>query len=337
MTEQNAPGGPPADDAGKTEPEEKPAAPGGPEVTAEADGHEKAAEAPAETVSPESLTPPPARDSLTGPEKQDSIAAPPRQEELSPPAVEASDAVDDAGESIGEEAPVIKAEAVTDEPTETAEPTEGPAAEPAFITPPPPPPPPGDAAQPTAPAAGPKAEYDTGDPINSFIDTWLAIVTDPAAFFKRMPRLGDYGNPAVFAIICLFINAVGSVIANAGTGGISGLIATAIGSIIFLFFSAFVLWVMTLIFGGKGGYETSFRILAYSSAVAVFTWIPLVGFFAWLYQVYLQVIGVKEAHEMSTGSAVAAVLLPALLTAAVIFATFIVGVLAALGLGLLAG
>ncbi len=58
-------------------------------------------------------------------------------------------------------------------------------------------------------------------------------------------------------------------------------------------------------------FEATFRVLAYTSVVTLFGWIPIVSLLAALSGYYLAFVGIKEMHETITGRALAVVLVPA--------------------------
>ena len=60
------------------------------------------------------------------------------------------------------------------------------------------------------------------------------------------------------------------------------------------------------------GYESTFRVIAYSSgSTALFYAVPFCGgLVAFIWSLVVQIIGVKEIHGTTTGTAVMAVLLP---------------------------
>lgn len=65
--------------------------------------------------------------------------------------------------------------------------------------------------------------------------------------------------------------------------------------------------------GANRGYEATLRVLAYSSVVSMFAWIPFVGWLAYVYGIVLEVIGIRELHGMSTGNAITSVVVLPLL------------------------
>jgi hypothetical protein len=137
----------------------------------------------------------------------------------------------------------------------------------------------------------------------------------------------------LFAIICAVISAIllGIIgfLFNVGTGSgvgssigalVSTLIFIPIGTTIGLFIWAGIyhLLVLLIIRPSHAGYEATFRVVAYASALQLVSWlgaIPilgiLVGIVVAIYGVVLSVIGIREVHTTTTGRAIAVVLIPA--------------------------
>jgi len=84
--------------------------------------------------------------------------------------------------------------------------------------------------------------------------------------------------------------------------------------IIGYFIAAGVLHLCLLIIGGaRRDFEATFRVVCYAAGANLFNIVPFCGgLVAWLWNAVLNVIGVREAHEISTGRALLAYCLPAL-------------------------
>jgi hypothetical protein len=83
-------------------------------------------------------------------------------------------------------------------------------------------------------------------------------------------------------------------------------------------------------FGGKKGYGNTIKAFAYSyTPLFLFGWIPFIGMLFWIWALVLNIIGIRQLHEISTGRAIGAVLLS-------IVALVIIGVLIGVFVGLLA-
>jgi hypothetical protein len=161
--------------------------------------------------------------------------------------------------------------------------------------------------------------------IDDFKNTWLKVIKTPADFFMQMPTSGVYADPVKFAVVCYLIAGIFMAIIPlaayflfAGIGiteitliiGFSSILFIPVIGVIGLFIGALILHIFFKILGGKGTYDDTFRILAYASATAVFSWIPFVGILAGLYMIYVVVIGGTKVHKISTLKSVVAVVMP---------------------------
>jgi hypothetical protein len=78
--------------------------------------------------------------------------------------------------------------------------------------------------------------------------------------------------------------------------------------------------------GNRKGFEATFRAISYSYGAALFYIVPIIGgFVGGIYLFILAILGVREGHEISTGKAVLAVLLPLIVVSVlgILFAIFI--------------
>jgi hypothetical protein len=99
------------------------------------------------------------------------------------------------------------------------------------------------------------------------------------------------------------------------------------------FYQAFAIFVgsaiihlsLIIVRGNHHGYKTTFRAVSYSYSGYLFGIIPFIGLFIGnIYVSILNIIGVREGHEITTGKAILAVLLPVL----VIFGLIIIAIFA---------
>lgn len=153
-------------------------------------------------------------------------------------------------------------------------------------------------------------EFNPNDPVASFTSTWQRVVLDPRAFFEELPPSGGLQPPFLFAMICFAVGGLGFLIFGGGVKGLLGLLV--LGAVRLFVGSAIVVLIAQHLFDGKGDYEATFRVLAYSSAVAVLIGIPLIKYFAGLYGLYVAIVGVSKAHSIDTGRAVLTLLATAI-------------------------
>ena len=166
-------------------------------------------------------------------------------------------------------------------------------------------------------------EFDYSDPVQSFINAVRGVVTAPVGFFRGIRREGDFVNPLIFAIICYEVSAIlggllGLVgVSMGGTQGFGSFLVSIILAPIFaaigLFIGAGILHLLVMLIVGSrnSGFEGTFRVGAYSAVTSLVSWIPVIGWIASLYGIYLAIMGIREVHNTSTGKAAIVVLIPA--------------------------
>jgi hypothetical protein len=167
------------------------------------------------------------------------------------------------------------------------------------------------------------AEFNYSDPVQSFINAVRGVVTAPVGFFRGIRRQGDFVNPLIFAIICYEVSAIlGGLLSLVGVSMgdtrsfvsfLIGIILAPIGAAIGLFIGAGILHLLVMLIVGSrnSGYEGTFRVGAYSAVTTLVSWIPIIGWIASLYGIYLAIVGIREVHNTTTGRAALVVLIPA--------------------------
>jgi len=100
-----------------------------------------------------------------------------------------------------------------------------------------------------------------------------------------------------------------------------------LGAFASLFISGSLTHLFVRAFGGRKGYGNTIKAFAYGNTpLFLFGWIPFVGMLFQLWALVLNIIGIRQLHEVSTGRAIGAVLLGivALVIIAVLIALFVV-------------
>lgn len=174
----------------------------------------------------------------------------------------------------------------------------------------------------------PGGEFNTSDPVGSFISTAQSVLFRPVGFFRSIPRQGNLLNPVVFAVICAAIAAllsglIGILLAIAGVGeqGVGGaigsfflvLILTPILTPIGLFIGTAISHLFVLIFVRpvNAGFWATFRVVSYVSATSLIGWFPIIGgLVAGIWGIVLSIFGIREIHNTTTGRAALVVLIP---------------------------
>lgn len=120
----------------------------------------------------------------------------------------------------------------------------------------------------------------------------IKIITDPVRFYQEMPKSGGLVDPLVFMVIlsvvagvlAVVLSTLGLGIGGAMAGGLMAIIMVPIFVVIFGFVGAGIAYVIWNIMGSQENFETAFRCVAYTAAIAPITAIlkvvPYLGSFA---------------------------------------------------------
>ena len=180
--------------------------------------------------------------------------------------------------------------------------------------------------------------------IGAFLQTTQEVLFSPTKFFKKAAAGKGYWSPFIFAMISgiigsgvvllwqwLFLSGiVPSQFFSAATYSV--ILTVAIISIPFtialsiLIGSGVTHLCLMIVGGNRKGFEATFRAISYSYGAALFYIVPIIGgFVGGIYLFILAILGVREGHEISTGKAVLAVLLPLIVVSVlgILFAIFI--------------
>ena len=149
----------------------------------------------------------------------------------------------------------------------------------------------------------------SASPIARIIATTKAVITEPRAFFRSMPRSGGFIDPLIFTVVLSIASALVAIpIWLLGVGPYSAfpgvvfsfVIAPALTGI-FSFAGAGVMFAIWHFLGSRESYETAYRCSAYITAVSPFAVIasivPYLGGIAMvIWGFYLTVIASEEVH-----------------------------------------
>ncbi len=168
------------------------------------------------------------------------------------------------------------------------------------------------------------------------LQTIRQVLLAPSAAFRAMRVEGGWAEPLAFAVligsISLWVAQAWSMLVNTlllGMGGMGAqeIAAANVSELAFAMaapllvcvatvFGAAVVHVLLIMFGGAPRpFEATFRVMCYSWSVGVLNLIPICGvLIGAVWRVVVQIIGVREAQQVPTGRAAAAVLIPLILT-----------------------
>jgi hypothetical protein len=186
--------------------------------------------------------------------------------------------------------------------------------------------------------------FDTSRPGRSFLEVARGVLAEPAAFFAGLggPRPGRVKGPLVFAIICGVVSSPLALLLepfNPLTRGQPGIgssfsslygnnpgAAIALAALIVVLLPLFIvlgvyigaaiqhLFVFLFVRERRGFWGT-FPVVAYgAAAISLFSWMPILGYLASIYGIYVTTVGLREMHGTSTTRALLAALVPTLLS-----------------------
>ncbi len=138
------------------------------------------------------------------------------------------------------------------------------------------------------------------------IEDAKSVITNPVNFYRNMPTSGGFLEPVIFVVVLAFIVAVVFMVFSLFGGehlGLTGLIVLPIIMLIGSFISAGFMYLIWKLMGSSHGYETAYRCVAYSMALApimaLVSVIPYLGtIIGALWVMYLMYIASIEAHKL---------------------------------------
>ena len=174
---------------------------------------------------------------------------------------------------------------------------------------------------------------------NGFWVTVKDVLFSPVSFFDTLRTQGDYFMPLIFALIVAFLGGIVSTIwGNVFSSFFQEMFLSMypqnsyppnlaawekyimMGSVFMLpaaefvaiFLSSLIIHFLLIILNGaKNGFEATFRSVCYIRACNLFLFVPILGgLITFFYTLILQIISLKEMHEIDAWKAFLAVFLP---------------------------
>lgn len=169
------------------------------------------------------------------------------------------------------------------------------------------------------------------------------MLINPARFFAGLgdPGAGNVKTPLIFAVVCGVISAplsffaapldplapegpdplsrFASLMQNNDTVAVALAIAFVVllplFAILGVYIGAAIQHLFVLLFAReRRGFQATFNVIAYGgSAISLLSWLPVAGYIAGLYGVYVAGVGLRELHGTTTVRALLAAGIPALI------------------------
>ncbi len=143
-----------------------------------------------------------------------------------------------------------------------------------------------------------KTEFDPGRFFESFIDVGRQLILQPRQFFRNLPKSPDIKSPSVFLTVCAFFLAL--FYANFQNADYRLFLILFFSTILSAFITSYILNIIVWkVYGVRSAFSSTFRIIAYTGLMNVVSWIPVVGLLAYLYGIYLIILGLQETYRLN--------------------------------------
>jgi hypothetical protein len=191
-----------------------------------------------------------------------------------------------------------------------------------------------------------KEEYTPWESGEGFVGPFLQTVRDslfsPGRFFKKIAFGEGYWAPLIYGLITGIIGngcailwfwlfmaqwiPMGRIPFHYSLSILQIILPLPFQQAIAIFIgSAIIHLCLMIVRGNNNGYKTTFRAISYSYSGYLFGIIPFIGLvIGGIYTFILTIIGVKEGHDISSGKAILAVLLPAIVIFGIIFVAIMI-------------
>jgi hypothetical protein len=191
--------------------------------------------------------------------------------------------------------------------------------------------------------------------IGSFFQTIRESLFSPSKFFKKIAFGEGYWAPLIYGLITGIIGNGCAILwfwlfmaqwipmdripFNYSLSILQVIAPLPFHQAIALFIgSAIIHLSLMIVRGNHNGYKTTFRAVCYSYSGYLFGIIPFIGLIIGnIYVFILTIIGVREGHGISTGKAVLAVLLPAIVVFGLILIAIVVAIMFVGSMGFFGG
>jgi hypothetical protein len=156
------------------------------------------------------------------------------------------------------------------------------------------------------------------------------------------------GIAAIFSAISAVLFAFASTMFGSMMGGFGMTLGAGAGIIgaIWLFVTLFILMVISAFIGGaivhifayllggrKGIVKTIIALMYGDTPYLLFGWIPFIGFIAIIWALVLNVLGIRQFQELTTGRAILAIIMPFIIIGIIVMVVVTAVFMSAIGPG----
>jgi len=157
-------------------------------------------------------------------------------------------------------------------------------------------------------------------PVEAFNETKEDTIGDSLKYF--LPLLVIYAvlsGVASYFTLSAASSMMGSSMPFGMPGGgsaVGAIVSAMVGGILGVFVGGIILHIFVFIVGGRNGAQQTIKAVIYGyTPNLLIGWIPVVGAIGMLWSLVLEIVGIREYHEISTVKAILAVILPVIILA----------------------
>jgi len=147
--------------------------------------------------------------------------------------------------------------------------------------------------------------------ISTIIRDGIAVITDPARFYRGMAREGGFADPAIYVLVMgAAAGLLATLLSLFGAGwyggmgsGMTLILLVPLALLIWSFIGAAVLFVVWKLMGSEQPYEVAYRCAAYATAIVpatmplqIFPYLPAIVSVTW--GSWLMVLASVEVHRL---------------------------------------
>ncbi len=164
--------------------------------------------------------------------------------------------------------------------------------------------------------------------IDTFLEKLKGFILNPVETFQKS-REDTLGTAFTYYIVLAVISAILVTLVYTAVASLSPLAAMPgftsmfpaalfvlliIAYIVGPFIGGAWLHIFVWLLGGRKGYVQTVKAAMYGATPSfLLSWIPLIGIIGALWTIALEILGLRELHEISTGRAIAAVIISVLI------------------------
>jgi hypothetical protein len=164
------------------------------------------------------------------------------------------------------------------------------------------------------------------EPTKTFDATKEDTLEDALKYYVGITAIFSALSAVLFAFTSTWFGSMRGgfgMMSGAGTG-IAGAILLFVMLLILIVIGAFIggaiVHIFVYIMGGRKGIAKTIIALMYGDTpYLLFGWIPLIGLIAAIWSLVLNVLGIRQFQELTTGKAILAILIPIIIISIIVF------------------